>query len=266
MAVVVTSLGFGKAWKPPVKNNGASRIAMTWLPTRMAPIAAIDAYSRRMGRLLPGHASERHGPGDLLDVHFHDCAFRGPRHIDDVFVELRDSITLLSDVLDHELVDFAFDERRFLDFRRFLHRFHGSARSARVALEHRDAAFLHEPSVGSAALLAQDVRLDVRLDPVLDLLAPDLALEHDPTAFERPGGPELPKEIRQDHVRVSPDRADDVLEVSEDCRLALNHDVGRRHLEPLAAAQGRRQRFFRAGKELFVTERRHERRSVPGSL
>src|SRR5438309_9717753 len=106
---------------------------MTWLPTRMAPIAAIDAYSRRMGRLLPGHASERHGPGDFLDVHFHDRAFRGPRHIDDVFVVLRDSITLLSDVLNHELVSFAFDERRLLAFPGFLYCFYGSTRSPRAA-------------------------------------------------------------------------------------------------------------------------------------
>src|SRR5207245_8518653 len=98
-------------------------MAMTWLPTRMAPIAAIDAYSRRMGRLLPGHASERHGPGDFLDVHFHDRAFRVPRHIDDVFVELRDSIPLISAVLHHELIDFSFDQPRFPAFRAFLHLF-----------------------------------------------------------------------------------------------------------------------------------------------
>src|SRR6266487_976094 len=154
--------------------------ATSWLQRRMIAIAAIDAYSRRMRRLLPRHASERHGPRDFLDEDLHDGALRGPRYVNHVLVELRDPVALLPDVLDHELVDLALDEGRLLDLGGLLHRLHGPPRAARVAFEHRDAVLLHEPRVGAAALLAQDVRLDVGLDPLFDLLRRDLALEHDP--------------------------------------------------------------------------------------
>src|SRR5437899_10399381 len=114
-------------------------------------MAAIEAYSRRMGRLLPRHASERHGPGDLLDEHLDDCALRRPRHVDDVPVELRDPVALLADVLDHELVYLALDERGLFDLRRLLHALHRPPGAAGVALEPRDRAFLHEPRLRSAA-------------------------------------------------------------------------------------------------------------------
>src|SRR6266566_1182924 len=135
MAVFVTSPGFGNARKPPAKKRGERAIARIWLPTRIAAIAAIEAYSRRMGRLLPCHASERHGPGDLLNEHLHNRAL--------------------------------------------LDRLHGPPGAARVAFEHRDAVLFHETRVRAAALLAQDVRVDVGLDSLFELLRRDLALDHD---------------------------------------------------------------------------------------
>src|SRR6266545_7586337 len=266
MAVFVTSPGFGNAWKPPSKKRGERAIARIWHPTRIAAIAAIEAYSRRMGRLLPCHASERYGPGDLLDEHLHDCALRGPGHVNHVLVEFRDPVALLPDVLDHQLVDFALDEGRFLDLRGLLDRLHGPPGPARVAFEHRDAVLLHEPRVGAAALLAQDVRVDVGLDSLFDLLSGDFALEYDPPPFQRSRGPELPQKVRKDHIRVPSDRADDVLEVPEDRRLPLDHDVGGRALEPLSATKGGRKGLLRAGEELVVAERRHEGRRSPGSF
>src|SRR6266704_2433484 len=265
-AVFVTSAGFENAWKPPAKKRGERAIARIWLPTRIAAIAAIGAYSRRMGRLLPRHASERHGPGDLLDEHLDDRALRRPRHVDDVPVELRDPVALLADVLDHELVDLALDERGLFDLRRLLHGLHRPPGAAGVALEHRDAVFLHEARVGSSAFLAQDVRLDVGLDTLLDLLRRDLALEHDPSALERARGAELPEEIRQDHVGVPPDRPDYVVEVAEDRRLSLDDDVGGRNLESLAAAERRREGFLRPCEQLVVAQGGHERRPRPGSV
>src|SRR6266540_1249630 len=266
MAVFDTSAGFENAWKPPAKKRGERAIATIWLPTRIAAIAAIEAYSRRMGRLLPCHASERHGPGDFLDEHLHDRALGRPRYVDHVLVELPDPVALLPDVLDHQLVDFALDEGRFLDLRGLLDRLHGSPGAARVALEHRDAVLLHEPRVGAAALLAQDVRVDVGPDPLFDLLRRDLALEHDPPPFHRSRGPELPQKVGQDHVRIPSDRADDVLEVPEDRRLPLDHDVGGGDLESLSAAERGREGFLRASEELVVTERRHDGRRSPGSV
>src|SRR6266704_162225 len=265
-AVFVTSAGFENAWKPPAKKRGERAIARIWLPTRIAAIAAIGAYSRRMGRLLPRHASERHGPGDLLDEHLHDRALRGPGHVNHVLVEFRDPVALLPDVLDHQLVDFALDEGRFFDLRGLLDRRHGPPGAACVAFEHRDAVLLHEPRVGAAALLAQDVRVDVGLDSLFELLRRDLALEHDPPPFQRSRGPELPQKVREDHVRVPPDRADDVLEVPEDRRLPLDHDVGGGDLESLTAAERGREGLLRSGEELVVTERRHEGRRSPGSV
>src|SRR6266566_7459894 len=151
-AVFVTSAGFENAWKPPAKKRGERAIARIWLPTRIAAIAAIGAYSRRMGRLLPRHASERHGPGDLLDEHLHDRALRGPGHVNHVLVEFRDPVALLPDVLDHQLVDLALDEGCFLDLRGLFDRLHGPPGAARVAFEHRDAVLFHETRVRAAAL------------------------------------------------------------------------------------------------------------------
>src|SRR6266508_512026 len=266
MAVFDTSSGFENAWKPPAKNRGERAIATIWHPTRIAAIAAIEANSRRMGCLLPCHASERHGPGDFLDEHLHDRALGGTGYVNHVPVELRDPVAFLPDVLDHQLVDLAFDESSFLDLRGLFGRLHGPPGAARVAFEHRDAVLLHEPRVGAAALLAQDVRVDVGLDSLFELLRRDLALEHDPPPFQRSRGPELPQKVGQDHVRIPSDRADDVLEVPEDCRLPLDHDVGGGDLEPLTAAERGREGLLCAGEELVVAEGGHEGRRSPGSV
>src|SRR3989454_933118 len=216
--------------------------------------------------LLPGHASEGHRAGDFLDMHLDDCALRGPGYIDDVLVELCDSVAFLANVLNHELVDFPLDEGRLLDLRGLLDGLHGPSRAAGIALEHRDPALLDEPRVGPAAFLTEHVRVDVGLDPLFDLLRGDLALEHDPAAFHRARGPELPQEIGQDHVWIPTDCADDVLEVPEDRRLALNDDVRCGDLKTLPAAQGRRQRLLGAREELFITEGGHEGRPKPASV
>src|SRR6266545_2777424 len=266
MAVFDTSSGFENAWKPPAKNRGERAIATIWHPTRIAAIAAIEANSRRMGCLLPCHASERHGPGDFLDEHLHDRALGGPGYVNHVPVELRDPVAFLPDVLDHQLVDLAFDERSFLDLRGLLDRLHGPPGAARVAFEHRDAVLLHEPRVGAAALLAQDVRVDVGLDSLFDLLSGDFALEYDPTALDRAGRPELPQQVGEDHVRIPPDRADDVLEVPKDRRLPLDHHIGGGDLEPLSAAERGREGLLGTSEELVIAERGHEGRRSPGSV
>src|SRR5207245_5843677 len=194
--------------------------------------------------LLPGHASEGHRAGDFLDVHLDDRALRGPGYIDDVLVELRDAVAFLADVLNHELIDFPLDEGRLLDLRGLLAGLHGPPRAARIALEHRDPALLDEPRVGPAAFLTEHIRVYVGLDPLLDLLGGDLALEHDPAAFHRARGPELAEKVGQDHVRIPTDRADDVLEVPEDRCLALDDDIRGGDLEPFAAAEGSRESFL----------------------
>src|SRR3990172_4691213 len=131
------------------------RIAATWVPRSVAPIATIAPCSRSMGRLLQRQAPEGHGTRDLLDQHLDDGALRRAGDVDHILVELRDPVALLPDVLDHELVDLALHEGGLLDLRGLLHGLHGSARAAGIAFEHRDAVLLHEPCVGPAALLAQ---------------------------------------------------------------------------------------------------------------
>src|SRR6266480_7865251 len=84
--------------------------------------------------------------------------------------------------------------------------------------------------------------------PIFDLLARDLALEHDPSTFHRSRSPELSQEIGQDHVGVPADHAHDVLEVAQDRRLPFDDDVGGRDLEPLAAAQRRGECLLRTGQ------------------
>src|SRR5438094_6514259 len=155
----------------------------SWELMRGIAIAAIDGISRGIRGLLPRHASECDRSRDLLDEHLDDRPLRGPGDVDDVLVELGDAVALLPDVLNHELVDLALDEGRLLDLGRLLHGLHRPTRAAGVALEHRDPAFLAQPRVRPTALLTEDVRLHVGLDPVLDLLGGDLALEDDPTAF-----------------------------------------------------------------------------------
>src|SRR5881396_1547759 len=105
-------------------------------------MAATDGISRRMRGLLPRHASEGHRARDFLDENLDDRALRRPRDIDHVLVELRDPVPLLPDVLDHELVDLAFDEGGFLDLGGLLHGLYGPAGAAGVALEHGDPALL----------------------------------------------------------------------------------------------------------------------------
>src|SRR5947208_16071727 len=84
-------------------------------------MAATDGISRRMRGLLPRHASEGHRARDFFDEDLDDCALGRPRDIDHVLVELRDPVPLLPDVLDHELVDLAFDEGGFLRLGGFRH-------------------------------------------------------------------------------------------------------------------------------------------------
>src|SRR5712664_3401752 len=144
-----------------------------------------------MGGLLPRHASEGHRARYLLDEDLDDRALRGPRDVNHVLVELRDPVPLLADVLDHELVDLPLDQWGFLDLSRLLHGLHGPPGAASVALGHGDPPFLDEPRVGTTALLAEDVGFHVGLDPILDLMGRDLALEHDPAAFHGPRGPEF---------------------------------------------------------------------------
>src|SRR5207237_3441657 len=211
MTVFFTSSGRWNAWNPAPAKMGDKAMAAICLPTRRPAIAATDGISRRMRGLLPRHASEGHRTRDFLDEDLDDCALRCPRDIDHVLVELRDPVPLLHDVLDHELIDLAFDEGRLLDLGGLLHGLDGPAGAAGVAFEHCDSTFLDEAGVGPTAFLAEDVRVHVGLDSILDLLGRDLALEHDPSTFHRPRGPELTQEIREDHVGIPADRADDVL-------------------------------------------------------
>src|SRR2546429_4749362 len=96
-------------------------------------MAATDGISRRMRGLLPRHASEGHRARDFFDEDLDDCALGRPRDIDHVLVELRDPVPLLPDVLDHELVDLAFDEGGFLDLAALLHGLYGPAGPPGVA-------------------------------------------------------------------------------------------------------------------------------------
>src|SRR5437762_4329539 len=144
---------------------------------RRIAIAAIDGITRRIRCLLPRHASECDRSRDLLDEHLDNRPLRGPGDVDHVLVELGDAVALLPDILDHELVDLTLDERRLLDLGRLLDGLHGPTRAAGITLEHRDPAFLDEPRVRPPALLTEDVRLHVGLDPVLDLLRRDIAFE-----------------------------------------------------------------------------------------
>src|SRR5437764_1862454 len=130
-------------------------------------MAATDGISRRMRGLLPRHASEGHRARDFLDENLDDRALRRPRDIDHVLVELRDPVPLLPDVLDHELVDLAFDEGGFLDLGGLLHGLYGPAGAAGVALEHRNPTLLDEACVGSTAFLPADVRVHTGLDSVV---------------------------------------------------------------------------------------------------
>src|SRR5205823_8999145 len=145
--VFVTSAGFSKARMPWSAKRVERAIATAWLATRIPAIAAIDKNSRRMRGLLPGHASESHRSRDFLDEDLHNGAFRRPRDVDHILVELGDSVALFSDVLDHEFVDLALDEGGFLDFGGLLDGLDGPTRTARVAFEHRDPTFLDEARV-----------------------------------------------------------------------------------------------------------------------
>src|SRR5207245_8736473 len=101
--------------------------------------------------LLPGHASEGHRAGDFLDVHLDDRALRGPGHVDDVLVELCDSVAFLADVLNHELVDFPLDEGLLLDLRGLLDGLHRPPYTAALAPTYPHPAFLAEPPSAPAA-------------------------------------------------------------------------------------------------------------------
>src|SRR5205823_8153979 len=230
-------------------------IATAWLATRIPAIAAIDKNSRRMRGLLPGHASESHRSRDFLDEDLHNGAFRRPRDVDHILVELGDSVALFSDVLDHEFVDLALDEGGFLDFGGLLDGLDGPTRTARVAFEHRDPTFLDKARVWPTTLLTQDVGFDVGLDSFLNLLGRDFALEDHPTALEGPRGPEFSQHVREDHIRIPTNRPHDVFKIPKDGRLPLDHDVGRGNLEPLSATQRGGQGFLCPGEQFFVTER-----------
>src|SRR5207247_10949891 len=114
-------------------------------------MAATDGISRRMRGLLPRHASEGHRARDFFDEDLDDCALRRPRDIDHVLVELRDSVPLLPDVLDHELVDLAFDEGGFLDLGGLLHGLYGPAGAAGGAPGHGGPALFGAGGGGAAA-------------------------------------------------------------------------------------------------------------------
>src|SRR5438552_13543535 len=144
-----------------------------------------------MPGLLPRHASEGHRARDFFDEDLDDSALGRPRDIDHVLVELRDPVPLLPDVLDHELVDLAFDEGGFLDLGGLLHGLYGPAGAAGVALEHGDPALLYEAGVGSTAFLAEDVRVHVGPDLIFDLLGMGLGLEHEPSTFHRSRGADV---------------------------------------------------------------------------
>src|SRR5437016_14027820 len=133
-------------------------------------MAATDGISRRMRGLLPRHASEGHRARDFLDENLDDRALRRPRDIDHVLVELRDPVPLLPDVLDHELVDLAFDEGGFLDLGGLLHGLYGPAWAAGRALEHGDPALLGEAGFGATAFVGQHGRVHVGLASILDWL------------------------------------------------------------------------------------------------
>src|SRR5437867_11468336 len=120
-------------------------------------MAATDGISRRMRGLLPRHASEGHRARDFLDENLDDRALRRPRDIDHVLVELRDPVPLLPDVLDHDLVDLAFDEGGFLDLGGLLPGLYGPARPPGVALERGAPALPHRAAARSPASAAEDV-------------------------------------------------------------------------------------------------------------
>src|SRR5438046_10362485 len=118
-------------------------------------MAATDGISRRMRGLLPRHASEGHRARDFLDENLDDRALRRPRDIDHVLVELRDPVPLLPDVLDHELVDLAFDEGGFLDLGGLLRGLYGPGGSSGVALERAEPALIAVACVWSSHCRAE---------------------------------------------------------------------------------------------------------------
>ena len=128
---------------------------------------------------------------------------------DEVVVELAHTVALLPDVGDLQLDDVALAEGVGGVGPDGLPDGDGPAGTACLALEHECPSVLDHLGVGQSALGADDVRLRVHLDLVVDLVGADLGLEHGPASLDVTRGAQLLEEelenvgIYQNTIRLS---------------------------------------------------------------
>ena len=213
-----------------------------------------------MGSVVPGFAgdlTERRLRRDVGDLDVRPGSPGGAGYDDQVVEVLRDSVALLSDVVDGYFDDIADVEGVGILGPGSLPDHDRPACTACLADEDEGPVLLVDVGIGPAALGTDDVGLSVVPDLLVDVVGVDLRFENYPAVLEGTGGSELLQQVLEEVLGIPPDLVGDVDEVPEDGDLSFLDDVQLGQLEPLVGLDGLGELLFSPVEHCQVIVRVH---------